>query len=146
MPTLKSRKEVSTTESYAFVLHSLGPPLLILYTLWALVPESILHSWGITYYPPKAVALYLPTALMGLFLATPVVYFLMNCASAPGVESLDTIWDGHSRQRNVSPCKNGADGLESKKSAGIGYSRMKPEVPEIYDMDVFEVNRLFLKQ
>ena len=145
MPTVKSRKEVSTTESYAFVLHSLGPPLLILYALWALVPESILQSWGITYYPPKAVALYLPTALMALFAATPVVYFVLNSASAPGVESLDTIWDGHSRERTMSDC-SGKNGDDSELKTGMGYYRRKPEVPEIYDMDVFEVNKLFLKQ
>ena len=140
MPTVKSRKEVSSTESCAFVVHSLCLPLGVLYVLWASVSDETLHSLKITYHPPRSFALYLPTLLYFAFLGTPVLYFILNASSAPKPQSLDTIWDGHSREkqqqlmtwRNDSSLQGDLDGREA-------------EVPEIYDIDVYQLNKLYLQ-
>lgn len=139
MPTVKSRKEVSSTESCAFVVHSLCLPLAILYVLWAWVSDDTLHSLEITYHPPKAFALYLPTVLYFAFMVTPLLYFILNASSAPNSDSLDTIWDGHSREKQPFTSRKGS------LQEGLGSHKREAEVPEIYDMDVFEVNKLFLK-
>ena len=60
----------------------------VLYLAWAYVPESVLHSWGITYYPSKQWATSLPawfcvSIVFGFWVyercAVPVICFLCMC-------------------------------------------------------------------
>ena len=54
---------------------------------------------GITYYPPKSLAVHLPTLALALFVAVPFLYAGLNFLSAPSASSLDTLWDGHAREQ-----------------------------------------------
>ena len=54
---------------------------------------------GITYYPPKSLAVHLPTLALALFVAVPFLYAGLNFLSAPSATSLDTLWDGHAREQ-----------------------------------------------
>ena len=54
---------------------------------------------GITYYPPKSLAVHLPTLALALFVAVPFLYAGLNFLSAPSASSLDTLWDGHAKEQ-----------------------------------------------
>ena len=53
-----------------------------------------------TYYPPKSWALLIPTSLVSAFVAAPLLYAACNILATPKVDSINTIWDDHSRE----PC------------------------------------------
>ena len=60
---------------------------------------SIFPFSGISYYPPKSLAVQLPTLVLALFAAVPFLYAGLNFLSAPSAASLDTLWDGHTREQ-----------------------------------------------
>ena len=55
------------------------------------------------YYPPKALAHHIPIVLVVAFVAAPVLYAMVNAASTPAVDSVDTMWDKHSRLPSKKP-------------------------------------------
>lgn len=107
---------------------------------------------GITYYPPKPLAAYLPTFALALFVAIPFLYAGLNFISAPSAASLDTLWDGHSRECE---CKDRAEvgvneGERIKEWVTRSWSQQNKSlfanvsassVPEICDIDVSIINR-----
>ena len=106
-----------------------------------------------TYYPPKSWAVLVPTSLVCAFFAVPLIYAACNILSTPKVDSIDTIWDEHSREplgqlvsdnecvqgrvlcpfRNVITLINTSSPLHQCRSS---------IVPAICDLDVLAVNRL----
>jgi PIG-P len=58
----------------------------------------VFYSSGMTYYPPKSWAVIVPTSLVCAFFAAPLLYAACNILSTPKVDSIDTIWDEHSRE------------------------------------------------
>jgi len=55
-------------------------------------------SRSVSYYPPKSLALTIPTFAIICFISIPLLYALLNYLSAPRYASRDTLWDGHSRE------------------------------------------------
>jgi len=97
MVSVVSRKESGSLEPCGFVVYVLCYVLGLLYMIWALVPDDVLHSVDISYYPPKSFALYLPTLMLGMFLSIPFFYAVLNSRAAPNFDSLDTLWDGYAK-------------------------------------------------
>lgn len=64
-----------------------------------LVSPNFVAFSGITYYPPKSLAVHLPILALALFVAVPFLYAGLNFLSAPSASSLDTLWDGHAKEQ-----------------------------------------------
>mmetsp|Transcript_17809 Transcript_17809/g.29599 ORF Transcript_17809/g.29599 Transcript_17809/m.29599 type:complete len:186 (-) Transcript_17809:262-819(-) len=101
MTNVRRRRDVSSAESCGFVTYLLSFPIAAAYVAWAFFPGHLLHSTGITYYPPKSLVVHLPTLAVALFVAVPFLYAGLNFLSAPSATSLDTLWDGHARKQGI---------------------------------------------
>lgn len=91
------RRKENSTEYCGFIFYVLCYLFAFMYLLWMLVPDEILHSIDIIYYPSKSYALYIPTVLLSLCTIVPVVYASYNNFLSPAFDSLDTLLDMHSR-------------------------------------------------
>mmetsp|Transcript_11511 Transcript_11511/g.19150 ORF Transcript_11511/g.19150 Transcript_11511/m.19150 type:complete len:116 (-) Transcript_11511:272-619(-) len=91
------KRDVSPLENCGFVLHFLTVPLIVMYALWVVLPEETLHEWDVTYYPHKSWSVYIPTALLCAAVSVLVLNGAMNVLVTPEPDSVDTIWDEHSR-------------------------------------------------
>mmetsp|Transcript_8094 Transcript_8094/g.10106 ORF Transcript_8094/g.10106 Transcript_8094/m.10106 type:complete len:143 (-) Transcript_8094:185-613(-) len=129
--TKASRKHVASAESCGFVMHILCFPLALLYFGWVIIPDEMLHSMDITYYPPKYLAISAPTAIFMTFISMPFVYAFLNYVSAPSPDSSDTLWD----ESSIFLTRH--DEKPHKKSSYI---------PEIHDIDVGIINQSMAKQ
>jgi hypothetical protein len=127
------KREVVSNESSAekcgFMCHVLCLPLTVLYLLWIWVPDDTLHAAdiNITYYPDKSWSIVIPVSVVGVFCAAPIIYSIVNLLSVPRVESIDTVRDDYTRPPpfDLPASFSGID---------------KSSVPEIYDLDVADVN------
>ncbi|KAI8915789.1 PIG-P [Gorgonomyces haynaldii] len=81
------RKE-STREYYGFVLYLSSILLLLIYLFLVFVPDPILRSFHITYYPSKLILIGLPIWITGLIPFTIVVYTAHNLTNTPPPDSL----------------------------------------------------------
>ena len=54
---------VNSPEVYGFVAWISSSVLFVLYWVWAFVPDPVLHSYGVTYFPAKYWALAAPCML-----------------------------------------------------------------------------------
>eukprot|EP01083_Nonionella_stella_P126452 382740_1 len=97
-----------------------------LFLLWAYLPESILHSAGITYYPSKWWALAIPTFMCTTWGFIVVTYFGYNLYSTNPLHSMATIRDEFSIPRKMS-------GVESSVVED------STQIPPIYDVDIHNV-------
>jgi PIG-P len=120
-------EEDSPMEKCGFAVHVLVVPLGVLYLTWILASEETLEAWDITYYPPKSWSILIPTALLCLFVAAPILYFALNSMAACSIESIDSLTDDYTRRRQE-PTTTAADASSS--------------VPDIYDIDVATINDL----
>jgi len=111
-------------EKCGFVCHILTMLLLILYLMRIWTPEETLDAWEITCFPPTSWSILFSTSLVGLFLATPVIYFACNAMAACPIDSLDSITDDFSREQPANEKEE------------------RHNVPEIYDLDVATINDL----
>jgi len=142
MASVVSRKDVSSVEAYGFVVYVLCYLIGLLYIVWALVPDDVLHSMDITYYPPKSLALYIPTLILGIFLTIPFFYAVLNSRSAPNFDSLDTLWDGYAK---TAPTLEDTDLAREPAAACFPTAETTAniiKVPDIYDIDVSIINLL----
>lgn len=80
------------------------------------------------FYPPRALASYIPAYLLLLFITIPILYMGMNMCSCPALDSIDSIWDTRS---------NAAPLTSSSSSPSFIFS---DSLPEIYDEDVTSIN------
>jgi PIG-P len=65
--------------------------LTVAYLVWAYVPESVLQSAGITYYPSKYWALAVPSYLLFIIPVMITAYIGLNMIDTPPLHSMDTI-------------------------------------------------------
>ncbi|EZG43415.1 PIG-P protein [Gregarina niphandrodes] len=87
------RGGINPTSVYGFVSWIVSFVLIVAYVVWEFVPDDLLYSWGITYYPWK----YWGVAL---FLMAPVVspaypFLIMSVAlkNNPKIESRQFVDD-----------------------------------------------------
>lgn len=116
-----------TSEIYGFVMWVTSYVLFAVFILWAYLPDSALHSVGITYYPSKYWALALP-AWFTMTLAFALVFYCgYNLYSTNPLESRSTIKDQFSRYMDKAELR----ALEDRYS-----------IPEIADLSINTVNKL----
>ncbi|XP_048336111.1 phosphatidylinositol N-acetylglucosaminyltransferase subunit P isoform X2 [Ziziphus jujuba] len=87
-----------SSEVYGFVGSITTIVATAVFLVWAYVPESWLHSIGISYYPSRYWALAVPTyTIMAIVLALGF-YIGLNFMSTPPPTSLNTMFDEFSRE------------------------------------------------
>lgn len=59
--------------------------------MWAYLPDEVLESYGITYYPSKYWALAIPSMMVTTFTFSSIFYRAINFISTAPLDSLDTI-------------------------------------------------------
>eukprot|EP00878_Enallax_costatus_P035342 GHUV01039373.1.p3 GENE.GHUV01039373.1~~GHUV01039373.1.p3 ORF type:complete len:124 (+),score=28.84 GHUV01039373.1:159-530(+) len=91
MQPVAAKKGASSVEVYGFAGWILSAVAFALYCLWAFVPEPVLHSIGITYYPTKEWALIIPTLIIFSVLFVYWVYESLNMMSVAEPTALTTI-------------------------------------------------------
>nr|TKS15949.1 hypothetical protein D5086_0000027870 [Populus alba] len=89
-----------SSEVYGFVGSITTVVATVIFLAWAYVPENWLHTIGIFCYSYKYRALAVPTYAMLTILLALLFYVGLNSMSAPPPSSLNTIFDGFSRE----PC------------------------------------------
>lgn len=92
----------SSRAVYGFVLYLGSCSALGLYLVWAVMPDSILHSLGLTYWPQKSWAVTLPIygcVILALFAF--LFYPGLNLMIVPPVHDMRTIVDSYSVPLNA---------------------------------------------
>jgi len=79
---------------YGFVMYLFSLILMVVYLVWALVPEEMLDSIGLTYWPEKHWALSAPVFMVSAFFSVPVVYSALTLHNTKPLNSITTITDG----------------------------------------------------
>jgi phosphatidylinositol glycan class P protein len=115
-------------EIYGFIVWVLtimfyGKRYSAIYILWAFVPDHILKSVGITYYPSKYWAVAIPCYFCMFVLTVQFIYQGLNMLFAKPPTSYCTLEDKHTRKLPA----------DFKETAGI---------PEISDIPINVVNRV----
>ncbi|ETV70730.1 hypothetical protein H257_13823 [Aphanomyces astaci] len=78
-------------EIYGFAGWIASIAIFVCYLLWAYVPDAILASYGITYYPSRYWALAVPAMLVMTLMALVVFYIAINWISTAPLDSYNTI-------------------------------------------------------
>lgn len=90
-------QQAKVVEVYGFVGWIVAYAALTGYILWAYLPESVLHSIGVTYYPDRYWAMAAPSMLLMLVMFYTTIYGLIGMANNPHVDSFDSLVDGYSK-------------------------------------------------
>ncbi|GIX60915.1 phosphatidylinositol N-acetylglucosaminyltransferase subunit P [Babesia caballi] len=85
--------EIKAYVSLIFCYVSLG-----LYFLWALTPEWLIHSYGITYYPSKHWAVALPSSLLLMAFFIIAYNFFSERSMLPPLNGASAFTDTHAEQ------------------------------------------------
>jgi phosphatidylinositol glycan class P protein len=65
---------MKSIEIYSFVAWIASTIVFTTYILWAVLPEHVLHSYGISYYPDKNWAIAFPSVFVMAILCFYVAY------------------------------------------------------------------------
>lgn len=85
---------------YGFVFFLLFKSLFIIYVFWAYIPTKYLEYLGLTYFPDKYFALYVPIlVLVGTTLFAFFIYPSLGMAMTPDIDSICTIRDSKTIRR-----------------------------------------------
>lgn len=89
---------LKTSEVYGFVGSITTIVATVIFLVWAYVPEPLLHSIGVFYYPSRYWALAVPTYAMVTVVLALAFYLGLNFLSTPHPTSSSTIFDDFSRE------------------------------------------------
>lgn len=85
---------------YGYALYIGSNLLFFLYLVWAIVPDQILHSIGLTYWPSKYWAVAIPIwALTALATFAFLIYPAINLLMTPDVDDVRTVTDKYAQPR-----------------------------------------------
>ena len=76
---------------YGFVAYQVSYILLVVYLIWAFVPDQFLEDLGITYIPQKYWAIAIPTYVPFFILSGILFLFGLNMAAVPELSDPRTI-------------------------------------------------------
>ncbi|RLN51246.1 hypothetical protein BBJ28_00015673 [Nothophytophthora sp. Chile5] len=99
---------------------------VVLFLMWAYVPETTLEAYGFTYFPSKHWAVAVPALIVVTYLFSLVLYKAVNLMSTPSLGSYATILDVHTVA------------LPEGRSCFVDDTAA---TPGIGDISIFEVNR-----
>ena len=154
MPSTKTKKANNTVSQfpdvYGFILWIFIRVGGVLYLMWALVPDSVWHSQGVTYYPDRYWSIAVPTYLCVSWWCLILGYVGYNYWMTTPWDSINTIKDGFAE---CPVAAKEADDLQMKHS--IQWSKKYnadnpdqepvnaiPPVPNCCDLDIRDVNEL----
>ncbi|XP_056845024.1 phosphatidylinositol N-acetylglucosaminyltransferase subunit P isoform X3 [Raphanus sativus] len=86
------------SEVYGFVGSISTVVATVIFLIWAYVPDKLLESIGIHYYPSRYWVLAMPTYLMVTLLLGLAFYVGLNFIATPHPTSLSTLFDEYSRE------------------------------------------------
>lgn len=141
---------------YGFFMYLFSKIILLVYCIWAIVPDQCLHYLNIHYYPQKYWATAVPIqCLVGLTMFAFFVYPSSNLMLTVRINSINTILDHYNQDdnkviktkcsvKNVCICK---DETKCFKNNYLATSKELKEntVPKLKDLDArFVSKRLYL--
>ncbi|KAI8575869.1 hypothetical protein K450DRAFT_259542 [Umbelopsis ramanniana AG] len=98
-----------------------------IYLIWAYVPDEVLHSLGITYYPSRYWALAIPVWIMTLVWFVFISFMSINLMNTAPFDSFTCITDEHANVLTSAP---------SQKDHPEDY------IPELHDIPISVVNAM----
>ncbi|CAL9236180.1 unnamed protein product [Arabidopsis halleri] len=116
------------SEVYGFVGSISTVVATVIFLIWAYVPDKLLESIGIHYYPSRYWVLAMPTYLMVTLMLALAFYIGLNFIATPPPTSLNTLFDEYSRE-------------PGEFDAGMEEGEDRPIDP-ISDIDITRINDL----
>ena len=104
---------------HAFVAWIATIAAYVIFLLWSLTPEPYLAKFGLTYYPPKFLALYLPIYLLVTYISLGFIYVSWNMINTRSAEDIRTL-----------KCANFTRASSAYVKCGL-----KDGIPDIGDID-----------
>ncbi|KAF8583272.1 PIG-P [Ramaria rubella] len=121
-------------EFYGFAALTGTSLLFVLYHLWALLPDELIQSAGVDWYPSREWALLIPSYTVILILLTYFSYWALAISSTPTFGDLSTIIDSYAHvplPDQPNPYLRQAD---------------PDSVPEMYDLPIGLVNQVLFRR
>ncbi|XP_057456549.1 phosphatidylinositol N-acetylglucosaminyltransferase subunit P-like [Lotus japonicus] len=112
------------SEVYGFLGSITTVVASVIFLVWAYVPESWLHSIGITYYPSRYWALAVPTYVMVSIVLMLGFYIGLNFISTPSPASIYTVFDEFSRDPLSLDCSLAGEEKPIDPISDIGIDRI----------------------
>ncbi|CEP10069.1 hypothetical protein [Parasitella parasitica] len=130
-PPVAITNKTPAYEYYGFAMYLASFVALGIYLIWAYVPDEILHSLGITYYPNRYWALAIPIWLMTFVWFIFISFMTINLMNTAPLYHIDCITDEHA---NIMKLDN-----------QLVSDRPSDWIPELHDIPIGLVNK-FLYQ
>eukprot|EP00753_Platysulcus_tardus_P014134 PLAT4109.1.p1 GENE.PLAT4109.1~~PLAT4109.1.p1 ORF type:complete len:180 (+),score=31.18 PLAT4109.1:44-583(+) len=125
---LYKRQNARQTAVAGFVGWVASAVAFALYLLWAYIPEAVLHSYGVTYYPSKYWALAGPIFVPFAFLMAFLLYGCFNWMTTPPLDSISLLYDEHS--------------IPLPHAGALSQQQAEKETPDMADLDMRVVSRM----
>lgn len=86
---------------YGYAMYIGANMIFLLYVIWAMVPDEVLHDYfGLMYWPSKYWAVVIPIwALTALATFAFLIYPAINMSITPDIDDIRTITDKYALQR-----------------------------------------------
>lgn len=146
----------ASAEVYGFCLYVSTFVLAALYLCWALLPERVLHAWGVTYYPSHWWALALPAWGCSALALLPLLYFLVNMRFTLPLDHpalLRDSWTHQQRQQrqqgkvcHTDAAATAAAGARQQDARARLAPRARYSIPDVVDLPLARINELLYAQ